>query len=167
MLIKPIYMQIISAAPLIKKIKNNTFEESEIGPYFLAYTILGVFSYSVTDGGLNFDNFLMGAASLIITVFGLLHLKKQNGESFGNQFLSKYIALGWVVSIRMLLIGIPVMVGLFAIAEIIGGYQAHDPAGVLFILSTEVIFYRWLGLLIKESNESRDSDSKVEQGTAS
>ena len=33
-------MQHISAEPLVQKFKNGTFQQSEIGPYFMAYMIL-------------------------------------------------------------------------------------------------------------------------------
>jgi len=32
-------MQYISAEPLVKNFKNGTFQQSEIGPYFMAHMI--------------------------------------------------------------------------------------------------------------------------------
>lgn len=93
-------------------------------------------------------------ATVIITIFGVLHLKNQNQGSFGNGFLNKYFALGWVITIRLLLIAIPVAVILFALAVIVGGGEAVAPAGAIFTIAFEVLFYWWLGIVIGESQES-------------
>lgn len=91
-------------------------------------------------------------ASVPITIFGILYLKKQNGGSFGNRFLSKYFCLGWVISVRMLLLAMPTMIVVFVVVTIIGGDDALDPVFALFAIAVEVLFYWWLGSLFSQSN---------------
>jgi hypothetical protein len=112
-------MQFISAKPLIDKYRSGTFQEAEIAPYFMAYVMLVAIVSEFAIGDMNPWSVASGFASIVITVMGVLHLKRQNNDTFGNQFLSKYFSLGWVVSIRMLLLAIPVMVVIFALASIV------------------------------------------------
>ena len=75
-------MQHISAEPLVQKFKNGTFQQSEIGPYFMAYMILSaavwIFSYRDATAW----DILGTLASVVITFFGVLHLKEQNLDTF-------------------------------------------------------------------------------------
>jgi hypothetical protein len=145
-------MQFISAKPLIKSFCDGTFQEEDVGPYFMAYVILAALVMGVTFGETNPWDVAAGIASIVITIFGVLHLKRQNGETFGNRFVLKYLALGWVVSVRMILISIPVTVVLLAFVTLLGGIKALHPMGAIFTIAYSVLFYWWLGLLIAESN---------------
>lgn len=148
-------MQIISAAPLVEKFQNGTFEESEVGPYFMAYMVFIAVAWVFAFGEPNSWDVAARLASVVITVFGVLHLKGQNQGTFGNRFVSKYFCFGWVITVRMVLLAIPAAVALFAMASIVGGDDAIDPAGALFTIAFEILFYWWLGLLFAESNKSR------------
>jgi hypothetical protein len=159
-------MQFISAKPLIDKYRSGTFQESEVAPYFMAYVILVtiVTGFSIDD--MNPWSVASGFASIVITIIGVYHLKRQNNDTFGNGFLSKYFSLGWVITCRMILIAIPIAVVMFAFASIVGGNDAIDPAGAIFTISFEVLFYWWLGVLIAQSNQSeseQDAALKVQE----
>lgn len=119
----------------------------------MAYVILMAIVTGFAFGDINSWTVATGFASVVITIMGVLHLKKQNNDSFGNSFLSKYFSLGWVVTFRMLIMAIPAAVVIFALASIVGGDDALEPAGALFTIAIEVLYYWWLGLLIAESNE--------------
>ena len=148
-------MQFITAKPLIEKYRRGTFQEDEVAPYFMAYVILTAIVVEFTFGDMNGWAVASGFASIVINIMGVLHLKRQNNDSFGNNFLSKYFSLGWVISFRMLLISIPSAVVIFALASIVGGDDASGPAGALFDIAYSVLFYWWLGLLFAESNTHR------------
>jgi len=152
-------MQWLSAQPLVDKFRNGTFEEAEVEPYFMAYMIFDAVVMAFALGDSNPMHVVTGLASVVITIFGVLHLKKQNGETFGRLFVVKYFCLGWVVSVRMLLLAIPAAVVLYAFAAIIGGRSALGPMGVLFTIGWEILFYWWLGKLIAQSNNSGDGDA--------
>ena len=152
-------MQIISAQPLIDKFRDGTFKEAEVGPYFMAYMILTAAVMGLAFGGPNPWDIAGGVASVVITIFGVLHLKKKNGETFGDLFVSKYFCLGWVITVRMLLLAIPAAVVLFAFASIIGGADAINPAGAIFTIALEILFYWWLGSLFAQSNNSNSEQA--------
>ena len=152
-------MQVISAAPLIEKFRNGAFEESEVGPYFMAYMIFMAIVWIFAFGEPDPWDIAAGIASVAITIFGVLHLKKRNLGTFGNHFVSKYFCLGWVITVRMLLLAIPAAVVIFALASIVGGDDALSPAGALFTIGFEVLFYWWLGSLFAQSNQPGSEQS--------
>jgi uncharacterized membrane protein len=148
-------MQFISAKPLIEKYQRGTFDDATVGPYFMAYMVL----MAVSALGMFMDvtswDIFAGVLSVVITVFGVFHLKRQNQGTYGRQFLSKYFTLGWIVSIRMLLIVVPFLVFFSVIFQLIGGDEAAAAVGAVFTILFEVAFYWWLGLLIAQSSESQ------------
>jgi hypothetical protein len=158
-------MQIITAKPLIDQFRTDTFEESEVGPYFIAYVMLNTVSLLLTFGKSNLWDIAAGVASIVITILGVLHLKRQNRDSFGRQFLAKYFSLGWVVSVRILFIGIPAVVVLSVLTSIVGGHDALAPMEALAKIALEILFFWWLGLLIAQSNHTKSEpvgDNDVE-----
>ena len=78
-------MQHISAEPLVQKFKNGTFQQSEIGPYFMAHMIFtAAFWIPAPHQELTLWESERAVALVVITVFGVLYLKKQNLDTFGN-----------------------------------------------------------------------------------
>ena len=148
-------MQFISAKPLIEKYRRGTFQEAEVAPYFMANVILMAIVTGFAFVDVNGWTIATGFASVVITIMGVLHLKKQNGDSFANSFLSKYFSLGWVVTFRMLVMAIPAAVVIFVLVSIVGGNDATGPAGAVFTIALQILFYWWLGLLIAESHEPK------------
>ncbi len=152
-------MQILSAAPLVDKFKSDSFEQSEVGPYFMAQMVLTAMltlsAFGVTDSW----DIAAALASVVITVFGVLYLKRKNRDTFGNQFVEKYFCLGWVIWVRMLLLSIPVVVAFFALAIIVGGNDAIPPAGALLTIGLEILFYWWLGELYSQCHPLQSEQS--------
>lgn len=152
-------MQFISAKPLIDKYRSGTFQEAEVAPYFMAYVILMAIASGFAFGEVNGWSVASGLATVVITIMGVLHLKKQNNDSFGNSFLSKYFSLGWVITFRMLVMAIPAAVVILGLAAIVGGDDAIEPAVAVFTIAYSVLFYWWLGLLFAESNQNKSEDA--------
>ena len=150
-------MQFVSAQPLIDQFKDDTFQESDVGPYFMVYMIFMAAIWIFAFGEPNPWDVGAAIASVPITIMGVLHLKKQNGESFGNQFLSKYFTLGWVITVRVLLLIIPSTLVLFGLATIVGGDDALDPAGALLTIAVEILYYWWLGSLLAQTHRTTSS----------
>ena len=152
-------MQFISSKQLIDKYRSGTFQEEEVAPYFMADVILMAIVAGFAFGDMNAWSVASGLASIVITIMGVLHLKRQNGDSFGNSFLSKYFSLGWVITFRMLILVIPAAVVIFGVSSIIGGDDAIEPTTAVFTIAFEVLFYWWLGLLIAESNKTQSEQA--------
>jgi hypothetical protein len=147
-------MQFISARPLIEKFRSGTFREEEVGPYFILYVMLAAIAPLLVSYKQSAWYSPEKISTVVITLLGILYLKKQNGGTFGNSYLSKYFTLGWVIAVRTVLLSIPVGVVLFALASLIGGPRAFVPAGIIFDIAFEVTFYWWLGKLFAACNPS-------------
>ena len=85
-------MQIIIIKPLVERFRAGTFKDEEVGPYFFAYSILEAVMWMFAYGEATVWDVAGSIATIIITIFGVLHLKNQNQGSFGNGFLNRYFA---------------------------------------------------------------------------
>ena len=61
----------------------------------------------------------------------------------------------------MLLLSIPAAVMFFALARIVGGKDAMVPAGALFTVAFEALFYWWLGSLFAQSKGGAEGRTDV------
>ena len=145
-------MQHISAEPLVQKFKNGTFQQSEIGPYFMAHMIfIAAFWIPATHQEFTLLDSARPLALVVITVFGVLYLKKQNLDTFGNDFASKYFCLGWVIAVRMLLFRI-----MFAVLPfIVDMGEAEQPIFTSGVIGCEIVHYWWLVSLFAQSNQTQ------------
>jgi len=148
-------MQFISSRQLIDNFRNCTFDESQVGPYFLAHMILSAASSALAFGHSSIWNVPQGLAIIVITIFGVLHLKKRNGDTFGELFVYKYLCLGWIVTVRMTLLAVPTAVVLVALCSIMESANAIHPAKVIISIAYTIVYYWWIGILIAQSNDSR------------
>jgi hypothetical protein len=153
-------MQFISASSLIEKFRGHGFQETEAGPYFLAYMIYGAVFGVISLGDVDQWEFLAAFASVVITPFGVLYLKQQNGGDYGNWFLAKVVCLGWVTLVRLTLLSIPAAIFCYAlIIAILDNRNALGPASTIFAIGFEVLFYWWLGSLIARSRSRTAAES--------
>ena len=145
-------MQHISAEPLVQKFKNGTFQQSDIGPYFMAHMIFtAAFWIPARHQEFTLLDSARALALVVITVFGVLHLKKQNLNTFGNDFASKYFCLGWVIAVRMLLFRI-----MFTVLQfIVDMDEAEQPVFTSVVIGCEIVHYWWLGSLFAQSNQTQ------------
>ncbi len=155
-------MQFIDAKPLIEKYRSGTFQEAEVAPYFMGYLILIAIATGFAVGDMDLWSVVSGFASIVITIMGVLHLKRQNNDTFGNGFLSKYFSLGWIISIRMLLLAFPTVFVILAFVSNLGN-DAEDAAGTVFTIVFEILFYWWLGVLFAESNQIKSAQAVIDQ----
>ena len=152
-------MQYVSAEPLINQFQRGIYKDEEAGSYFMAHMILTSIVMSCIYLEYSFIEMFLGLISVIITIFGVLYLKKKNNDSYGNQFLVKYMALGWVVGVRLLLIAVPVIV-LISVLEAFFP-RISDSLYCGFTIFIELGFYWWLGRLIAKSNEPVEQKAGV------
>ena len=144
-------MEIIRIKPLVERFRNGTFTDEEVGPYFLAYVILETVSHALPYTEFTLWDVVGSIATVVITIFGILHLRTQNRGTFGNGFLNKYFALGWVIAVRTILIALPLGVLVIFFTQSVGGEAAVAPMAAIFVIALGVFFYWWLGLAFAKS----------------
>jgi hypothetical protein len=138
-------MQILTTAPLVEKFRSGKFKDDEVGSYFVGFMILTSASWFLAYGEWAFWGFMETLGNLAITILGIHYLKSKNGDTFGNGFLNKYFALGWVISVRLFLCALPALVMVYAILSLVGARDLPGPLSAIFGLTFSILFYRWLG----------------------
>ncbi len=123
--------------------KQGSVTEKSILKYLIAYTIfLGVamLPYGETNQFDLFSTVLM----IPLSVFGILYAYACNGGDSGDNFIAKYFAIGWVVTIRFIVLLIP-LAFIIGIVVATTGVEIPEETTLLdvFIESTITVFLFW------------------------
>ncbi|MDP3014845.1 MAG: hypothetical protein Q8N28_00250 [bacterium] len=139
----------------INKLKEDLLKhplsESELFKYLLATTIM----YSLAMIPF-LENNLWDVYSAIvmgmITVFGTIYIYRCNNGDKGNNFLQKYLSIGWVISIRwIVLIMLPAMIVYFIALAIYSGLpESTTLSDVIFFNLLFMSYFRLFGKHIKD-----------------
>ena len=85
--------------------------------------------------------------TLLLAVFGTIYVYRCNGGATGQDFLQRYLAIGWVVTVRWLAIVMPLFVLLiFTVDYMSEETQWH--VGLFFVVA-EVVLYERIGYHIR------------------
>lgn len=146
-------MYFVQYHPLKEKLKERTLSESEAFPYWILFNVLVVLGFSVhTAGDFNAWDAIEGVMSLLFTICGIYHVYSQNGGASGFDFIQKVVVLGWVVSIRCLLVFIPSMIVFYIFAGILGLVSENtNLLDVLVMAAFYIIYYQRLGEHIQDT----------------
>jgi hypothetical protein len=99
-------------------------------------------------------DYLSGFLSVILSIAGVYYAYLQNGGSKGYDFIQKYIVLGWVVSVRVILISIPLFFASFFIGDFLGLVQDYSTAfDVILLALLEIVLYQRIGRHIRDTNK--------------
>ena len=149
-------MYFIQYQPLKEKLRERDLSESEALPYWILFNVLVVLGFSVpTTGDFNAWNAIEGVMSLLFTICGIYHVYSQNGGASGFDFIQKVVVLGWVVSIRCLLVFIPSMIVFYIFAGILELVSDDkNLLDVLVIAAFYIIYFQRLGEHIKDTTKS-------------
>jgi hypothetical protein len=148
----------ITTDVLVDKFRTGRFDSSEVGPYFFANVLLQSVGFILPGMAMSAWDFFGGVAAILITIGGVLHLKEQNGGTFGKGYLERYFSLGWVTGVRLILVGIPAAVVFFGLAAVLGGDDSMAPAGAVFFVLLLFAWYRYTGMLFAESQEGFEAE---------
>ena len=90
----------------IKDLKNDLkarpLTEREALPYLIVCLVLSSLLCSISPSvdEFNFWDGMNLVSAVLFSIFGTVYLYRKNGGDAGSQFISRYLALGWVVAIR-------------------------------------------------------------------
>ena len=105
----------------IEKLKTEMaarpLSDREVLPYLVVFVALSavVINFPVTIS--NVWDVLYAAWSILLAVIGTIYIYRQNGGSDGRHFLQRYLAIGWVVTVRWLVILIAFAIVAIAVLE--------------------------------------------------
>ena len=125
--------------------------ESETLPYLVVYvTWTTVFSF-VPDPFSNVWDTLSATFSAFLAVVGTIYIYRQNGGADGQYFLQRYFAIGWVVTLRWILIVTVSTVIFFTLLEL-ANVSSEETTWYefLFVSVFEVIIYQRIGHHVRD-----------------
>lgn len=98
-------------AELKSHIKSRPLTEREALPYFIVYLLLTeLVTLIPAPDTLNGWDYANAAFGVLITLFGTIYLYLQNGGNDGEFFIQRYLAIGWVTTIRVLVVAGPLFI---------------------------------------------------------
>lgn len=130
---------------------SRPLSEREVLPYAMGGSAL-VYLVSSYPRRMNGIWDMAGAIlGLVITVLGTIFIYRQNGGASGQHFLQRYVAIGWVVSIRWFVFVLVAAVIFGALLSLAGVSVTGQTTWQEFIFSAimEVILYRNIGLHVR------------------
>lgn len=147
---------------LEKKISDNELSEKDSFNYVLAYAIVftvAVILASVSGGGIVWMQIISCLISVLIVIWGITQLFKVNKALDGKDFCKRFIAISWVVGVRVILIaiGIGIILGLVILikySSILSDGSGINPLSdnmgyeiVSLVISTLIsILYYWMAI---------------------
>ena len=168
-------MYFIKYHPLKEKLRDRTLSDREALPYlvlFAAVTALTGSSWFAEE--FNVWDGISLALSVGTAIWGVLYAYRQNGGARGFDLIQKYVVLGWIVSVRLLVVFIPTAIVLIAAGEWLGllSLDRTGPYDVAAVFITEVIFYQRIGRHVRDTaekpaNQASDATSEPAPGTGS
>lgn len=125
--------------------------ESETLPYLVVYvTWTTVFSF-VPDTFSNIWDILSATFSAFLTVVETIYIYRQNGGAEEQYFLQRYFAIGWVVTLRWILLVTVSTVIFFTLLEL-ANVSSEETTWYefLFVSIFEIIIYQRIGHHVRD-----------------
>ena len=127
-------------------------------PYWILFNVLILLAIVIpTTGDFNVWNAIDGVMSLLFTICGIYHVYSQNGGASGFDFIQKVVVLGWVVTVRCLLVFIPSMIVIYVFVGILMGGEISENTNLLDVMLNAafyIIYFQRLGEHIKDTTKS-------------
>lgn len=146
-------MNFIKYSPLKEQLKERTLSDREALPYLIVFTAITALmvgvplyeNYNVLDG-------IYAACSVALAIFGIIYAYNQNGKENGYDLVQKYVVMGWITSVRFILIGIP----LYAVVAAVSygmGFSIEETNGIdlLFSVGFEALLYYRIAMNIRDT----------------
>lgn len=151
-------MYFFSLKKLKKELQEAPLTEKQTLPYLIAwlasYTLSGQMTSWITSFAIgtdetryNFWDYIGSTFSIIAIIIGTLWLFHKNHGDKGCYFIQRYLAIGWVASLRYMIFGSLLYVLIFIFLEQ-HGYNFDNSTGfngVAFCLVLEVLYFWYLG----------------------
>ena len=147
-------MYFIKYNPLKDKLRTRSLPEREALQYLVSFagltTLFGVLPmfgvYNAWDG-------VSAFLSVATAVGGILYAYSQNAGANGYDLIQKYVVLGWVVSVRVFLVAVPVLFVISGLGVAFGltSFEASGPLDVFVLFILEVVWCQRIGRHIRDT----------------
>jgi hypothetical protein len=105
---------------LVKLLGERELTELEAFRYYFANLLLITIAAEFPTDGWNAWDTVIAVVTVAMTVLGLLYCFHSNGGAAGREFLARFSALTWVVTLRTIAVGLPVILLIMGVADAAG-----------------------------------------------
>lgn len=146
-------MYFLRYKPLKEKLRTRSLSDREALPYLVLFAGLAAVVYLLPNTEeFNTWDWIQGILSVAFAIGGVIYAYRQNGGRQGFDLIQKYVVLGWVVTVRCVLVFIPCGIALFLLGDSLGLISDETNGfDVLIIAGFEVILYQRIGRHIRDT----------------
>jgi len=142
----------------IEKLKTQMaarpLTDREALPYLVVYVTLSAIVCCFPLAISNVWDALGGAWTAILAVIGTIYIYRQNGGADGQHFLQRYLAIGWVVTLRWLVVIVVCAIPIIVVVEVVGAtMDATTWYEFFFIGIAETIIYWRIGHHVRDLSQ--------------
>lgn len=141
---------------------QGPLSDRQVLPYLVAYSVLIAAIGLIPGYSMNTWDFIGAGWSVVLAVVGTLYVYRQNGGGSGQHLLQRYLAIGWVVSIRWVAAMVAVVAVYYGFIEAFS--QASEVTTwpeVLVLAAAETALYWRMGHHVFQVAQARRDDSLV------
>lgn len=129
----------------------RALSDREVLPYFVASSSMFGLGLAIPPSNPNGWDTVLGLAIALLTVLGTLWGYRQNGGQSGREFLPRFVAIGWVSSLRLLPAVLLAILVLFIIAGApLEGTPQTSPFDVFVFAGLTVVYYQRVGAHVRQ-----------------
>ncbi len=144
---------------LKEQIKSQNLTEKDRFTYALVYVVLGAVEMQLSilwpPEIVNVWDWVHGMAYVLITAMGSIFVFQANGGNEGQDYLGRYVSIGFVMSVRFLIYAIPMFVCLLVYYVYAYGDDDVIPSSAYdtlpFIVWYAALYWR-IGVHVKDLN---------------
>ena len=140
----------INIESLKADLQTGRFTERDAVPYIIADGIL-MSVFALADGYESPLDFLGAILGILAVIYGTWFVFNRHNSHSRSSFLMKYIALGWVVSIRCLLVLVPLIIVLTIPVAILGNAAWINLTSIIWAIIFYFVYYYLLGKHVSET----------------
>lgn len=131
-------------------LQTGTFTERDAIPYIIAESILVQLALFGGSEHIVFDslNIIIGIAAIIT---GTWYVFNKHDKDSASSFLSKYVSIGWVVTVQCLLMLFPLAIVITVPAMLIGNQFWIGFCEIVFFVVFYLVYYYLLGKHISDT----------------
>jgi hypothetical protein len=134
----------------IEKLKSEmaarSLSEREALPYLVVFVALVTVVGYIPKPTPNLWDGLEAVWSVLLAVVGSIYIYRQNGGANGQHFLQRYFAVGWVVTLRWLVVIILAAIAFYAVLAAVGAdTESTHWYDFLFFAAAEAVLYWRIG----------------------
>jgi hypothetical protein len=136
---------------LKKQMTTRPLSAREVLPYLIVFVALSTAVGYIPQATRTVWDGLGAVWSVLLAIVGSIYIYRQNGGPDGEHFLQRYLAVGWVVTIRWLVVLIGVGVAFYATLAAVGaGTDNTHWYDFLFFAIIEAVLYWRIGHHVRD-----------------